>query len=469
MRGMNSETVDLVYLDPPFNSDAEYTDSNSFNDIWTKENLTKWRMLDGIEASVELLQENPWWEFLDVLKQRHSERLYYYLSFMGIRIVQMYDILKPTGTLYLHCDDTSNSYLRMILDFVFGYKNGPGKGREGAEITWKRSNPKNNTAKNYGRCADTIYQYVKGNQVYNQQYTDLDSDYVSKNYRNYDKNGCYRKLPLSAGYKTKHQEKWRGFTPPPNGWIHSLEKREEMVESDLIDFPTLSNGAHDYAKRPNYKKYLSDSKGTPVTNLWTDINIVSKKHRKGWETQKPPALLERIIKTSSNPGDIVFDPFAGCGTTLVAAIKTGRRFVGCDIDETLVHETMKQWFTDTKDNYLDDLLRKTEYIVSSEPPKATRKQLQLDFSETNIKTVRINNLRRKFGPKLYLAADGRCQGKNCTKEKLNFMPFDMLEIDHMQPISNGGSNEYDNLQLLCRNCNASKGNRSLEEWNETFV
>ena len=179
-------------------------------------------------------------------------------------------------------------------------------------------------------------------------------------------------------------------------------------------------------------------------------------------------MLERIIKTSSNPGDIVFDPFAGCGTTLVAAIKTGRRFVGCDIDETLVHETMKQWFTDTKDNYLDDLLRKTEYIVSSEPPKATRKQLQLDFSETNIKTVRINNLRRKFGPKLYLAADGRCQSKNCTKEKLNFMPFDMLEIDHMQPISNGGSNDFDNLQLLCRNCNSSKGNRSFEEWNKTF-
>ena len=465
---MNSETVDLIYLDPPFNSDAEYTDSNSFNDIWTKENLTKWKMLDGIEASVELLQENPWWEFLDTLKDKHSERLYYYLSFMGIRILQMHDVLKPTGSLYLHCDDTTNSYLRMILDFVFGYRNGPGKNRTGAQITWKRAQAKNTAKRIFSRDTDNIYLYHKSKIfTHNPQYIPLDQEYIDSTYvfDDEDGRGKYLSQSLVAPKRTKNRFYFNGYPPPEKGWRHTSESMRRLDNDNRLIYPNKPNG------RIRKKLYLSESKGKLVSNIWTDIGKLEGQDRKSknWETQKPPKLLERIIETSSNPGNLVFDPFAGCGSTLVAAIKTGRRFVGCDIDETLVHETMKKWFTDTKDNYLDDLLRKTEYTISTDPPTATRKQLRLDFTQTNIENARNNNLRRKYGPKLYLLANGRCQGTNCTKEKLNFMPFDMLEIDHIRPLSKRGSNRMDNLQLLCRNCNARKSDSSEEDWNDRLV
>ena len=458
MRGMNSETIDLIYLDPPFNSDAEYSASNSFNDIWTKENLTKWSMLNGIEASVEILQENPWWEFLDVLKDKHSERLYYYLSFMGIRIVQMYDILKPTGSLYLHCDDTTNSYLRMVLDFVFGYKNGPGKNRSGAQITWKRAQAKNTAKRIYSRDTDNIYLYHKTKHyTHNPQYIPLDKEYIEKTYvfDDGDGRGKYLSQSLVAPSRNSNKFYFKGFPPPEKGWRHTPETMRRLDNDNKLIYPSKPHG------RIRKKLYLSESKGKLVSNIWTDIGKMEGQDRKSknWETQKPPKLLERVIETSSNPGDLVFDPFAGCGSTLVAAIKTGRRFVGCDIDETLVCDTMKKWFTDTKDNYLDDLLRETEYIVSTSPPSATRKQLKFDFSGSNIKLIRDRNLRRKYGPDLYMKAHGRCQGKSCSKKDQNFMPFDMLEIDHKQPLSCGGSNDLRNLQLLCRNCNAKKSDR----------
>ena len=136
MRGMNSETVDLFYLDPPFNSARNYQgQSNKFLDDWSEKQLSEWEMLDGIRNSQELLKQESWWSSLEVIKEHHSDAMYYYISFMAVRLIKMRRILKPTGSLYLHCDDSSNSYLRMILDIIFGHKNGAGSEGTGAEIT----------------------------------------------------------------------------------------------------------------------------------------------------------------------------------------------------------------------------------------------------------------------------------------------------------------------------------------------
>lgn len=466
MRGMNSDTVDLIYLDPPFNSARNYNGSGraknqKFLDNWSEEQLKEWNIWEGVQNDTDLLRDEKWWPMMELVKDKHSRAMYFYLSFMAVRLLQMRRILKPTGSLYLHCDDNSNSYLRMLLDYIFGHKYGPGTFGNGAEITWRRTTSSNRARRRYGRITDTIYVFRNSeNYTHNTIFSRHDEEYIKAKYRfnDNDGRGLYMKDNLTSpgeGYKYDY----KGFPSPNKGWRCTREKMKELEEDNRLSFPENKQG------RIRQKRYLSESKGVPVSCLWTDIKVVNSqaKERTGWETQKPKALLNRIIDTSSNPGDVVFDPFCGCSTTLIAALERPdnekRHVVGCDIDSE-VCQVMDLRVSELKDRSTQDLFRNVEIRVLDCLNDKSLIPVRTDNSRADeplTDPVRIN-VRRIYGTKLYGEQKGYCPGCN------RLIDFDFMDVDHKLPLKRGGTNDVENLQMLCRKCNTKKGAKTMEEW-----
>lgn len=326
LQAMPAESVDLVYLDPPFNTGRAFNNTmgtdaqaKAYDDTWT------WGPDDEAALRHFAKEHKDLGRFLlslgDVLPKNG---LYPYLVVMARRLFELHRVLKPTGSIYLHVDDTACHYLKMVMDKIFGlgcYQN---------QITWLRSDPKNGKLKQFGRCTDTILFYSKGKKwTFNQQYTPLSEKYAERFYRFVDEQGRrYRKGDLadpngnpSCTYKYTAAN---GITydPPVKGWRCTYENMHKLEEQGLLCYPSKPTG------RLSQKRYLDESKGTPVTNIWTDLGAVDKP---GYPTQKPVELLERIILTGSNEGDVVLDPFMGSGTTCVAAAKLGRKFIGMDL------------------------------------------------------------------------------------------------------------------------------------------
>lgn len=335
LRELPSESVDLVYLDPPFNSNRTYnvlfkersgTDSQAqiqaFDDTWlwsqesdallremTEEGTVPLKVAEAIEAMAKLLGKN------DMLA---------YLVMMTPRLVELHRVLKPTGSLYLHCDPTASHYLKIILDAVFGVQNFR------SEITWKRTSSHNDAKRQYGNLSDSILYFGKADHtVYNVQYQEYDPKYLDSFYRHYDENGRRFRLDnlRSPNPRPNLTYEYKGFPPHRNGWAVSLEKMQELDRQDRLWFPSKPDG------RIQLKRYLDEMPGVPLGDMWTDIQPIQSQanERLGYPTQKPVALLERIINASSNPGDVVLDPFCGCGTTISAAQKLGRNWIGIDI------------------------------------------------------------------------------------------------------------------------------------------
>ena len=244
---------------------------------------------------------------------------------MAYRLFEMRRVLKPTGSIYLHCDPTASHYIKVIMDGVFGHRNFRN------EITWKRSHAHNDAkqgSKHYGRVTDTILFYTKGdNYTFNRLYTSYDQDYIDRDYRRVDENGRRYRLsdirgPGGADRGNPYYEVmgvWRH-------WAYSKEKMDQMIAEGRI-IQTRPGAV------PQYKRYLDEMPGVPLQNLWSDMPGINNRSKEflGYPTQKPLALLERILAVSSNPGDVVFDPFCGCGTTICAAHLSKRRWIGCDI------------------------------------------------------------------------------------------------------------------------------------------
>ena len=328
-----SASVDLVYLDPPFNSNRSYNvlfkdesgrDSQAqiqaFDDTWhwgaeaqaTYEHLilhAPEKVARAVEALRLLIGTN---------------QMLAYLVMMTVRLVELHRVLKPTGSLYLHCDPTASHYLKIILDAIFGLENFRN------EITWKRTSSHNNVSRNYGNMSDIIFFYSKtSTYTFSLQYKQYSSEYIDKFYRFTDENGRrYRTSDLrSPAVRPNLTYDYKGYKPHPNGWAVSYEVMEKLDAEGRLVFPKNKNG------RIRLKRYLDEMPGVPVGNIWDDINPIGAHAREklGYPTQKPLALLERIIQASSNPGDVVLDPFAGCGTTIAAAHKLGRRWIGIDI------------------------------------------------------------------------------------------------------------------------------------------
>jgi site-specific DNA-methyltransferase (adenine-specific) len=343
------ESVDLIYLDPPFNSNATYNilfaekggeksaaQITAFDDFW------QW---DATAAAHyhELVTEGP--AKLSALVQAlrsflGSNNMMAYLTEMAIRLVELHRVLKPTGSLYLHCDPTASHYLKLILDAIFSPKNFRN------EIIWKRANA-HNDPKRFGRISDTIFYYSKTDKViWNTQHTEYREEYYDSHFKK-DKDGrYYRTVPLDA---PRHGEgsanliyEWKGKMPASTRtWAVRRETMEQYEREGLIRYTKTGT--------PTLLQYADKMPGVPLQNIWTDIPPVNPQaiERLGYPTQKPEALLERIINASSNEGDIVLDPFCGCGTTITVAERLHRHWLGIDITHlaiTLIKKRLHDTF-----------------------------------------------------------------------------------------------------------------------------
>ena len=432
MRGMNSESVDLIYLDPPFNSKANYAApigseaaGAAFKDTWTLSDVDiTW--LDLIEAKHPALNR--------VIHAAMTNSDKSYLIYMAVRLLEMKRILKDTGSVYLHCDPTMSHLLKLVMDAVFGKRNFR------SEITWKRATSTQKGSQHrslrWGNNVDILLFYASSLSTSLSPERELTEPEIKEKFDSVDENGrryyddsAHIWSSPNMGARPNLCYEWRGFVNPhPSGWRLSKERLEEEYQKGNIVI------------RPDGKlerrKYLEDYKGASYGNLWDDILPASGNERTGYPTQKPLALLDRIIKASSNEGEIVFDPFCGCATTLVAADRLQRDWIGVDISakaSELVAERIR-----------DDQGLFEDIITRDDIPQRT------DLGDT----PRYNAPENKT--QLYGEQAGNCNG--CDEHFLK----QNLEIDHIIAESVGGTDHIENLQLLCGHCNRIKGNRGQE-------
>ncbi|MFH1140762.1 MAG: DNA methyltransferase [Chloroflexota bacterium] len=325
------ESVDLIYLDPPFNSNRSYnvlfresTGAASEAQIEAFEDTWKWGPIAAL--AYEEVVTGPHQQVARMLKAMVEglgrNDVTAYLSMMAPRLVELHRVLKATGSMYLHCDPTASHYLKALLDAIFG----PSNFRN--EIVWKRTTI-HRDAKRFGRVADYLLYYSKTDSfTWQTQFSGHQEDYVSSHYTYADTDGRRYRLDnaTAAGQGPPRYYDGKLLEPPPGThWRWSQENIDKLIREGRIAFTRTG--------RPSYKRYLDEMAGTPVPSIWDDIPPVNSqaKERLGYPTQKPLALLERIISASSNPGDIVLDPFCGCGTAVHAAHKLGRRWIGIDV------------------------------------------------------------------------------------------------------------------------------------------
>ena len=368
MRSMNSASVDLIYLDPPFNSKTDYAApigsaaaGAEFKDTWTLRDVdTEW--INLMEA------RHPRLYRVLLAAMTNSDKSY--LAYMAVRLLEMHRILKPTGVLYLHCDPTMSHYLKLVCDSIFGRDNFRN------EIIWCYAGggiPK----RDFPRKHDVILRYSK-----------TDSYFYAPAYR-----------PYSAG---------------------TVQRGRTAVKGKY----------HDMGLRPE---------GTPTNDWWVDVPKITSPtdpEKTGYPTQKPLALLERIIAASSNPGDVVFDPFCGCATTMVAADDLGRSWTGIDISPQAARLVVSR--IKDRQGLFQQIIHRTDI-----PQRTDLGPLAAYNCDAN----------RKH---LYGEQGGDCAGCGEHFKMRN------LTVDHIIAKATGGTDHIDNLQLLCGYCNSSKGHRGME-------
>lgn len=332
------ESVDLVYLDPPFNSQANYNvlfsekggtkaaaQIKAFEDTWQWDQSAAAAYHEVVELGGTVSQALQ--AFRTLLGE--SDMLAY-LAMMAPRLVELRRCLKDTGSLYLHCDQTASHYLKLLLDAVFG----PTNFRN--EITWKRrpgTSSAVHASNRFGICTDTLLFYAKTDEAeFSPQYNRDDPDYqkyIDESFTLVDEHGRkYQATSLTnPAFRPNLIYEYKGYQPPANGWMITKEKMEAWDREGRIHFPKEKTG------RLRRKSFVDELKGMPIQNLWTDIDVLSSHsaERLGYPTQKPRPLLDRIISASSKEGDLVLDPFCGCGTTIDSAQHLKRRWIGIDI------------------------------------------------------------------------------------------------------------------------------------------
>ena len=372
LRGINSQSIDLIYLDPPFNSNSNYAApigskaaGAEFKDTW---NLTDINIawLDLIETKYPRLNR--------VIHAAMTDSDKSYLIYMSVRLLEMRRILKNTGSIYLHCDPTMSHYLKLVMDSLFG------KANFRNEIVWCYTTPSTPHIRQFVRCTNTLLFYSKG------------------------KKWAFNKDDVRVPYK--------------GGAPHGGQK-----------WSTDNESLSEWRKRKS-------KQGKIPENWWTIPKLVSSKERTGYPTQKPLALLDRIIKASSNENDVVFDPFCGCATTLVAADRLQRNWIGIDISPKAAELVVERIKADQ--GMFQDIIHRSDI------PQRT------DLGHI----PSYNHLSNKA--KLYGEQAGFCNG---CKEHFH---RNNLEVDHLIAKSQGGTDHIDNLQLLCAYCNRLKGNRGME-------
>ena len=454
MRSMNSNSVHLIATDPPFNKGRDFhatpeslASGASFSDRWRWDEDVQPDWLDQIQ--------DDWpaaWAVIDSSRATYGDDMAAFLCFMAVRLMAMRRVLREDGSIYLHCDPTASHYLKTLMDAIFGRK------QFRNEVTWKRSAGRakgsQHAPRRFGSDTDTLFFYTKGSvYTFHGCYSPLTEEEIGEMFPYEDERGRYNtNVPLfrqpSMGARPNLCYEYRGVrNPHPSGWRVG---KERLIEMDGRNEIIWRDG-----KRPLRKTYADSYKGRPRGNLWDDIpNITGGAEATSYPTQKPLALYRRIILASSNPGDIVFDPFAGCATTSVAAEMEGRRWVACDEWEG-AYDVVKQRLESMSVGAGRDAMSLYPIMQRSEPLVRT------DSGETSAPPLK--SLRRKASPPrmkrsemmaVLVERDGmRCQG--CGR---GFDSQRYLELDHKMPRSEGGSNEIENRVLLCGPCNRTKSN-----------
>lgn len=374
LSGLNSDLVDLIYLDPPFNSKRTYSApvgskaaGVSFKDMWT------WKDVD--EHYLETLAEKypVLAKYIAHIGFIHSKAMMSYLTYMAQRMIEMQRVLKPTGSLYLHCDPTAGHYLKLLLDVIFGKNNFRN------EIVWcyrGAGYPK----RDFGKRHDVLFRYSKTREyVFN-----LDE--------------------VREEYADATRERFK----------HYIGNKRRTGDFGI-------QSLHPRGKHPD--------------DWWTIQPIApSSKERTGYPTQKPLALLSRIIRASSNEDDIVLDPFCGCATTCVAAQQLDRKWIGIDIEKQAAHILVKR--------LSDDAGLFKDFVATDRIPKRT--------------DLKVEKITQSVKERLFRQQEGRCNACGVEFDWRN------LEIDHIIPKTKGGGDYFENYQLLCGSCNRTKGNRPME-------
>ena len=444
LRGINSESVDLIATDPPFNKGVKAFegittagDNVSYSDVWTWDDVQA-------EWTAAIFNEHPaLYSVIQAANASAGDDMGAFLCWLAVRVLEMRRILKPTGSLYLHIDHTAHAYAKAMLDAIFGRK------QFRNEIVWQRTSGRR-AANHWGNAHDILLFYTKTSLApFKPQYTELAAS-AAAHYRYSDNKGVYRVDNVNAperGTGGYYYSLDMGERPPGNGYRFPRERALELLaEGRLI----VQNG-----KVPVQKRYLAESKGTQVNTVQTDVPPVvgaNKSERTGYPTQKPLALYERIIKASSNEGDVVLDPFAGCATTCVAAERLGRQWIGIDINEralTVIRDRLQS-------EVIGSMAWDTIVGTPQEPPtrtdggKAVAPELRVVSRKRNAPRLPTREIRER----LKIEDGQRCQGCGWQPPYLDY-----LQVDHKKPRSLGGADEMDNYTLLCDPCNRLKGNK----------
>ncbi len=390
LRGINSDCIDLIYLDPPFNSKKKYkapigspAEGAEFKDIWTDEDIKAEWHGEIAEHNEELYQ------MIQAAEIIYDKSMKIYLMAMAVRLFEMKRILKPTGSIYLHCDATAGHYLKIVMDSLFGKNNFRN------EIVWCYTRMSAKGQRQLSRAHDVILWYSIGAQW------------------------CFNvddiRLPYASGSKKRE-----GHTLNRLGSGYSKEGVTKL--NPLGKFPE------------DWMRHIPYLRG---------------KERTGWPTQKPLALLERIIKASSNEGDIILDPFCGCATACVAAEQLNRQWIGIDISPAAedITKLRLEEIVDKESNLFSPF---TDVIIQTEPP------IRTDITQTATQT-RLPKA-HTYKHEIYGKQEGKCVGCNY------YFPFRNMTIDRVVPKSKDGTDQKENLQLLCNACNSTKGARSQSEF-----
>ena len=383
MRGMDSDMIDLIYLDPPFNSKKQWkapigspAEGASFKDIWTDEEVK-----DGWYS--EIAEQYPHiHQIILAAEHIYDHSMMIYLMAMGIRLIEMKRILQSAGCIYLHCDPTASHYLKLVMDSIFGKKNFQ------SEVIW-----------GYRTQGVSMSSWPKKHEVL---------------------------LHYSGGMKpTFHPQQQRIYYQKP----------------------------FRHTKIDDHGKHYAD---VYVRDVWDDdpetrALISQAKERTGWPTQKPLALLQRVIKASSNKGDMVLDPFCGCATACVAAEQLERQWIGIDISpsaETITKYRLLEEVQPEQPELWHDV--DANVIVTSAPPVRT------DVTDPRPQQRPLPNYRVHKND-LYGKQEGFCNG--CREH----FRIRNLTVDHKTPQALGGTDHIENLQLLCQACNSTKGTGTQEQ------
>ena len=409
LRGMDSETVDLIYADPPFNSNRNYAApigseaaGAAFKDTWT--------LSDVDEAWLAIIRDQhpgPH-AVIEASGIAHGDGMKSYLCMMAIRLLELRRVLKPTGSIYLHCDPTASHYLKLLMDSVWGknnYRN---------EVVWHYKSFHGNVKRYFPRKHDVLFVYNKSSEwTFNRVFEEDNSDTIDfQRWSGYLVNGRYivgRNMPTQDSRFVRFLNRWireNGRDPGPNDVVYEVL-------------------------------------GQALDTVW-DIKPVDpkdKRERIGYPTQKPLALLERIIEASSNPNDVVLDPFCGCATALIAAEKLTRKWVGIDVSPLAVR-LVRARINREVPIFIGDVNNDT-----------------IERTDVPVRTDLVDEIREYLNEKQLLY--GR-QGGHCGACRVHF-ELRNLEIDHVISRVKGGPNHISNYQLLCGSCNRRKGAGSQAE------